>query len=430
MIMKKLKQLPFYSKAWFQFILFIVRRFIQDRCSEQASSLTYTTLFSVVPMLTVFLAIVSSIKALEPAREQFWNLVVENFFPKTMVNPELLLQFTDKSSNLTLIGSIFLFVTAIMMIMSIETAFNRIWRINKEREFGFMRYWTIISLGPLILGSAFVLSSTLASLNFLNTYLGLQIDSTFLWALLSQFLIFLGFFFLYWAVPNRTVPWRSAFYAGLFTSIVFDLLKSFFGLAMSNFTSYELVYGAFAALPILLLWIYLSWNVILFGVQISYALTTFHSGEYVKRHALFALLDILQLFYSKQRTGETVSEEEILERLTGRELGNAPALLELLERHQFIKQMGNNDYVLVRNLAEIELYWFMQLLPYPFPNYSEVELLPDETELADWQHSLKPLLAESHVFLHQRLSMSLAQLFEGQIEHQINNTEKSSSFPL
>lgn len=430
MIMKKLKQLPFYSKTWFQFILFIVRRFIQDRCSEQASSLTYTTLFSVVPMLTVFLAIVSSIKALEPAREQFWNLVVENFFPKTMVNPELLLQFTDKSSNLTLIGSIFLFVTAIMMIMSIETAFNRIWRINKEREFGFMRYWTIISLGPLILGSAFVLSSTLASLNFLNTYLGLQIDSTFLWALLSQFLIFLGFFFLYWAVPNRTVPWRSAFYAGLFTSIVFDLLKSFFGLAMSNFTSYELVYGAFAALPILLLWIYLSWNVILFGVQISYALTTFHSGEYVKRHALFALLDILQLFYSKQRTGETVSEEEILERLTGRELGNAPALLELLERHQFIKQMGNNDYVLVRNLAEIELYWFMQLLPYPFPNYSEVELLPDETELADWQHSLKPLLAESHVFLHQRLSMSLAQLFEGQIEHQINNTEKSSSFPL
>lgn len=430
-MLEKIKNAKWLQQTWLQFIIFVIARFEKDRCREMAGSLTYTTLFAVVPMLTVFLVIISSIKALEPARQQLQNWIYSNLLPRTSIAFEKALDsFTQNSSNLTAIGIIFLFVTTVMMISTIEDAFNRIWRVKKSREFGFMRYWTIISLGPLILGSAFVLSSTLASLNFLNTYLGLQIDSTFLWALLSQFLIFLGFFFLYWAVPNRTVPWRSAFYAGLFTSIVFDLLKSFFGLAMSNFTSYELVYGAFAALPILLLWIYLSWNVILFGVQISYALTTFHSGEYVKRHALFALLDILQLFYSKQRTGETVSEEEILERLTGRELGNAPALLELLERHQFIKQMGNNDYVLVRNLAEIELYWFMQLLPYPFPNYSEVELLPDETELADWQHSLKPLLAESHVFLHQRLSMSLAQLFEGQIEHQINNTEKSSSFPL
>lgn len=412
------KKLPFYYQTWFQFLVFVIRRFIQDRCPEQASSLTYTTLFSVVPILTVFLAIVSSIKALAPAREQLWTLIIDNIFPKATIDPALLGQFAEKSSNLTLIGSIFLFVTTIMMIMSIETTFNRIWRVNKERDFGFMRYWTIISLGPLILGSAFVLSSTLASLNFLSTNnLMYQFDSSFLWSALSQGLGFLGFFFLYWAVPNRVVPWRSAMYAAVFSSVTFDILKRFFGWAMSNFTSYELVYGAFAALPILLLWIYLSWNIVLLGVQISYALTTFHSGEQIKRHKLFALLDILQLFYTKQKTGESVKEEEIMERLTGRELGNAPTFLELLEQHNFIKTMGNDEYVLVRNLSEINLYRFYQLFPYQLPYYSEVQALPDEMDSDGWQSVVKPLFADCHVYLHDRLSMSLADVFDDKLHH-------------
>ncbi len=109
MIVKYLKKLPFYEKHWFQFVLFVLRRFEADRCREQAGSLTYTTLFAVVPMLTVFLVTISSIKALEPARQQLQQLIYSNFLPKTTIAFDKALNaFTDKSSNLTIIGILFL----------------------------------------------------------------------------------------------------------------------------------------------------------------------------------------------------------------------------------------------------------------------------------------------------------------------------------
>ena len=145
-----IKKLPFYQKTWFQFILFVIRRFEADRCRDQAGSLTYTTLFAVVPMLTVFLVIISSIKALEPARQQLQQMIYSNFLPKTSIAFDKAFNvFTENSSNLTVIGVLFLFITTVLMLTSIESVFNRIWRVKETRNgiIGFMRYWTIISLG-------------------------------------------------------------------------------------------------------------------------------------------------------------------------------------------------------------------------------------------------------------------------------------------
>ena len=227
MLEQYLRKLPFYEKTWFQFVLFVLRRFEADRCREQAGSLTYTTLFAVVPMLTVFLVIISSIKALEPARQQLQQLIYSNFLPKTTIAFDKALNaFTDKSSNLTIIGILFLFVTTVMMLTSIETVFNRIWRVRETRGgiIGFMRYWTIISLGPILLGSAFVISSTMASLNVLsNNFAGYELDGAFVLWLISFCLTVVGFFILNWPIPNRSVPMKSALIAGLFSAVVFEL---------------------------------------------------------------------------------------------------------------------------------------------------------------------------------------------------------------
>ena len=200
MIEAHLKKLPFYDKTWFQFVLFVIRRFEADRCREQAGSLTYTTLFAVVPMLTVFLVIISSIKALEPARQQLQQLIYSNFLPKTTIAFDKALNaFTDKSSNLTVIGVLFLFVTTVMMLTSIETVFNRIWRVRETRGgiLGFMRYWTIISLGPILLGSAFVISSAAASINVLsNNFAGYELIGAFIFWCMSFSLTIFGFFIL------------------------------------------------------------------------------------------------------------------------------------------------------------------------------------------------------------------------------------------
>ena len=408
-----LKKLPFYNKTWFQFILFVIRRFEADRCREQAGSLTYTTLFAVVPMLTVFLVIISSIKALEPARQQLQQLIYSNFLPKTTIAFDKVFNaFTEKSSNLTIIGVLFLFVTTVMMLTSIETVFNRIWRVQETRNgiIGFMRYWTIISLGPILLGSAFVISSTLASMSILsNNFAGYQVDGTFIFWTLSFALTVLGFFILYWTIPNRSVPIKVAAIAGLFSAIVFELLKNLFGFVMTNFTSYTIVYGAFAAIPIFLLWIFLSWNVVLLGVEISYALTAFHTGKVQARHPVLMLLDILELFYRKQKTGKTVTDTEALNVLGRAEIGRWPAYILLLEKQNLVKRTDNDEYVLVRNLSQVDFWSFYQALPFTLPRREDMKNLHDDDF---WIQRLGPLLIESDEYLAAKLSIPLSTILE------------------
>lgn len=413
MLENLLKKIPFYDHTWFQFILFVIRRFEADKCRDQAGSLTYTTLFAVVPMLTVFLVIISSIKALEPARQQIQQLIYSNFLPKTTIAfDKALSAFADKSSNLTVIGILFLFITTVMMLTSIETAFNRIWRVKETRGgiMGFMRYWTIISLGPILLGSAFVISSALASLNVLsNNFTGYELNGAFvLWAI-SFGLTFLGFFILYWTIPNRNVPIKSALVAGIFSASVFEALKNLFGFVMSNFTSYEIVYGAFAAVPIFLLWIYLSWNIILLGVEISFAMTAFNSEKEQKRHPLIMLLDLLELFYQKQKLGKPVTEAQALDVLGREEIGCWPTYVDLLEQQHLIQRTDNNDYVLSRNLNEVDFWQFYSQLPYTLPQRKDVgNIHPDD----EWMQKLGPALIDADDYLAAKLSIPLSKILD------------------
>ncbi len=413
MLEKYLKKLPFYDKTWFQFVLFVIRRFEADRCREQAGSLTYTTLFAVVPMLTVFLVIISSIKALEPARQQLQHLIYSNFLPRTTIAFDKALNaFTDKSSNLTIIGILFLFITTVMMLTSIETVFNRIWRVRETRGgiIGFMRYWTIISLGPILLGSAFVISSAVASLNILsNNFAGYEVDGEFIFWGISFALTILGFFILNWTIPNRSVPIKAALIAGTFSAVVFELLKNLFGFIMSNFTSYEIVYGAFAAVPIFLLWIFLSWNIVLLGVEISYALTAFNTGKEPKRHPIIMFLDLLELFYHKQQRGESVSDEEALVVLGRDEIGRWPTYVLMLEKQNLVKRTDDNEYVLARNLSQVDFWSFYTQLPYPLPRRNDVANIRADDE---WMKRLGPALVESDDYLAAKLSIPLSTIFE------------------
>ncbi|MCX5467798.1 YihY family inner membrane protein [Acinetobacter nematophilus] len=408
-----IKKLPFYQKTWFQFILFVIRRFEADRCRDQAGSLTYTTLFAVVPMLTVFLVIISSIKALEPARQQLQQMIYSNFLPKTSIAFDKAFNvFTENSSNLTVIGVLFLFITTVLMLTSIESVFNRIWRVKETRNgiIGFMRYWTIISLGPILLGSAFVISSTLASMNILsNNFAGYEVDGTALFAVISFALTTLGFFILYWTIPNRSVPIKAAAIAGVFGAVAFELLKNLFGFVMTNFTSYTLVYGAFAAVPIFLLWIFLSWNIVLLGVEISYALTAFHTGKIQTRHPVLMMLDILELFYKKQKTGQVVTDSEALDILGRGEIGRWPRYVQLLEQQNLVKRTDNNEYVLVRNLDEIDFWSFYTSLPYTLPRRKDVEHVHDDDV---WMKHIGPTLIESDEYLAAKLSIPLSTILD------------------
>lgn len=409
------KKLPFLQQRWFQFLRFLTRHFLEDNCQQKAASLTYTTLLSIVPMLTVLLMILSSVPALALVRAQIYEVIYSNLLPQSSLQvSQYINDFAEKSSNLTIIGAMILFVTTIMTLTTIERAFNQIWRVE-NRSGGIksmLRYWTIVTLGPLVLGTAFIASSAVQSLSFLNRQIGgYGIDWSFWVQLVSIGVTVAGFIGMYWFIPKARVPAKNAAIAGIFVAIVFELLKHIFGTVMTNFTSYEAIYGAFAALPIFLLWIYLSWNLILLGVEISYTLTIFETKEVYPRHPLLSLLDMLNLVYTHHLKGEAVSEQAIRNVLGRKELPKWYIYINYLQDSNLIIMTENDDYVLKKDLSKMTLWDFYRTLPYPLPIKDELdEMEPDDQQ--PWLGLLVNRFENTEDCAKEQLDLSLSDIFD------------------
>src|SRR5690606_1888351 len=250
-----------------EFCRFLVQRFLVDRGPQSAAALTYTTLFAVVPLMTVTFAMLSAIPAFHGVGEQIQFYIFNNFIPSTGATiQEYLVAFTSQARQLTWFGVGFLMATALMVLLTIEKAFNTIWRVCQPRRgvSSFLLYWAILSLGPLLLGAGFATSTYIASLSLIsgpNAVIGVGAIIKMMPLLLSV----AAFTLIYAAVPNTRVPLRHALVGGGFTAVLLEAAKQLFGVYVSYFPSYQLIYGAFAAVPLFLLWVYLSWMVVLFG---------------------------------------------------------------------------------------------------------------------------------------------------------------------
>ena len=409
-----LKKIPFLHQSWFQFLRFLTRHFFEDNCQQKAASLTYTTLLSIVPILTVLLMILSSVPALASVRAQIYEVIYSNLLPQSSLQVSKYINtFAEQSSNLTIIGAMVLFFTTIMTLTTIERAFNQIWRVE-NRSGGMksmLRYWTIVTLGPLVLGTAFLASSAVQSLSFLNRQIaGYGIDWSFWVQAVSIGITVAGFIGMYWFIPKARVPAKNAAIAGLFVAIVFELMKHLFGTVMANFTSYEAIYGAFAALPIFLLWIYLSWNLILLGVEISYTLTIFETEEVYPRHPLLSLLDMLNLVYTHHLKGEAVSEQALRNVLGRKELPKWYTYINYLQDSNLITMTEDNDYVLKRDLSKMTLWDFYRTLPYPLPIKDELDEMGPEDQ-KPWLSLLVNRFENTEAYAKQQLDLPLNAIF-------------------
>jgi membrane protein len=186
-----------------------------------------------------------------------------------------------------------------MTMMTIESAFNLIWRVRKPRPFAqrVLAYWALITLGPLLFGVSLSLSSYLftQSLAFTGAAPSTSIIEWLL-ALASLPLTVLAFTLLYVYLPNCTVAWRDAVIGGLFAAVAFELAKRGFGYYVRRIPTYTAVYGAFAALPVFLLWVYLSWFIALLGAMVASALPAIRVGQFHRIHYPGSdLLDALEL---------------------------------------------------------------------------------------------------------------------------------------
>ena len=349
------------------FAWFVIRRFSEERVPQAAASMTFTTLLALVPVLTVMVAVASIFPVFDRWSDSFVSFVNQTIVPQgaDMVF-DYIDAFRDQANRLTAIGSVMLVVTSLMLIRTIDNAFNHIWRVNTQRPWmmQFLVYWALLTFGPLSLGVgiSFMVGSVQDSVlssgaqqwaDALKTMARLAFMTVLLWG-------------LYRFVPNRFVPARQAFVGALITAFCLETARFLFTWYMGNFDGYRSIYGAFAAVPFFLLWLNLLWTLLLGGAVLTSSLS-YWQGEafrrgFDSRGRFDDVLKILLLLDAAQKEGRTLSVQEFRRHINMGydELGE---LLEKLARYGYIYS-GRQGWVLKTGADSIELSELFKLFVY------------------------------------------------------------------
>lgn len=266
---------------WSTTVQTLRERFREDHLGLTASSLTFTTILALVPFFTVALALFTVFPMFGQLQDALQGWLVNSLVPDSISRQVLgyLTQFAAKASRLGAAGLGVLLATALMLMLTMDRTFNDIWRVQRLRPLGqrVLIYWAAITLGPLLMGASLALTSyVLSASGGLVQRLpeGLQ----FLFGSLQFLVLAAGMAALYHYVPNTPVRWRHALAGGFFVALCIELGKKALALYLSQVPTYSLVYGAFAILPILLVWIYMAWVIALLGAVVTAYLPSLLAG--------------------------------------------------------------------------------------------------------------------------------------------------------
>ncbi len=314
-------------------------RFREDHLGLTASSLTFTTTIALVPFVTVVLAVFTAFPMFAKLQGVLQQWLVQSLIPDNIARQVLgyLTQFAGKASKLGGAGLAVLVVTALALILTIDRTLNSIWRVRKPRPLGqrVLVYWAVITLGPLLL--AVSLSITSYALSATKGMVGDMPGSVqFLLDALQLLLLAWGMAALYHYVPNTPVRWAHAWAGGMFVSIGFELAKQILVIYLGKVPTYSVLYGAFATVPILLVWIYVAWVIVLLGAVIAAYLPSLLSGVQRRARAhgwqfLLALETLQQLERVRTTALRGLSREQLGQALGVDSLQLEPVLETLVE---------------------------------------------------------------------------------------------------
>ena len=252
-----------------------------DQIGMIGGYLAYISLLSLVPLVAVAFSVLNAFPMFASLRLDIETFVYANVVPSRGGELQAYINgFIDNIGRMTTVGVLFLVVVALMLMHNIDKTLNKIWRVQKRPRLmiSLSIYWMILTLGPILLGSSIALTSYLASLTHLADDYTPWL-STALLALAPYAISLLAFFILYQLVPNTRVRYRYALWGALFSSVLFEMLKNGFALYIQHFPSYQAIYGAMALIPILFVWVYLSWLVVLLGAELTALLQELHQKK-------------------------------------------------------------------------------------------------------------------------------------------------------
>ncbi|MBT4741263.1 MAG: YihY family inner membrane protein [Rhodospirillaceae bacterium] len=412
------KNLPFIQKLrpvvlqCGRFLAFVVGRMRDDQVNRVAASLSYTSTLALVPALALTLAILAAFPAFSGLRDSVLDLILSNFIPDTgMRMNEAIESFISAAGRLTTIGVVGLIVTSVLLLLTIEGAFNRIFRVARPRPImaRLVVFWTVITVSPLLVGLSFSLSGYFLTI---RTLLGGEEPGAFsvlLGAAMPTVLSAAAFALIYTAVPNRRVRIGDAFLGGLIAALLFASLRYGFTSFVAGMPTYQAIYGAVAALPVFLIWLFLSWNVILAGAVMTAALPDWRRAEHERTSGpggrLALATDILAALYAVAGSVAGLVQRALRQEVGVKEAALIP-VLEELRAGGFAAFGDDGVWRLGRDLGRTSISEIVHLLGYGVP------LTPALTGRSQAVTRLSRVIADAQANEKQILSQPIASLFE------------------
>tara|TARA_R110002126_G_scaffold172606_10_gene321375 strand:+ start:3079 stop:3945 length:867 start_codon:yes stop_codon:yes gene_type:complete len=253
------------------FIAAYIQRCQQDQISIVAGYLAYISLLSLVPLIAVIFSMLGMFPMFNALKGQLEELIFANVIPtKGAEIQSYINEFINNTGGMTAVGIMVLVIVALLLIHNIDKTLNKIWRIKQRPRpiISFSIYWMILTLGPVLIGTSIAVTSYLATFSRYADDYTPGFSSIILW-LVPYIMSLLAFFILYLVVPNIKVRVRHAFMGALLATVLFEFFKRGFALYVSEFPAYQAIYGALALVPILFIWVYLSWLVVLLGAELT-----------------------------------------------------------------------------------------------------------------------------------------------------------------
>lgn len=397
-----------------RFLTYVVGRLGRDGALRMASALSYTSLLGLVPLLAIGLAILAAFPVFAEIRGQLQSFIFENFVPEVgAAVSEQVGGFVANTDQLTAIGIIGLVVTSILLLITIETALNDIFRVVKPRSplWRILVYWTLLTLGPLLIGASFSLQTYFMAAG--RWFQDVGGSAGLVTRLLPIVLTTIAITLAYVIIPNRAVKIRDALMGGIFAGVLFAILRFAFSYYVAGAETYRTIYGAVAVVPIFLTWLYLSWTVILLGAEITAALPEWRAGEAhgdgrapVKKRLALAL-EVLSVLWRASQTGTAGTSRSMLLNQTGAAERDLLGVIDRLRDHGFIARAAGNRLILSRDLATATLRDVVETLEIGlgnedvparrFPWWPDVEARIDRAAAAEREPlsvSLRDLLSQ------------------------------------
>lgn len=352
------------------FARFLAKRFLDDRLFQAAAALAYTTVFALVPLAMVVFGVLSAFPVFDRWSDQLSHYIFSNFVPNAARSAETYLrQFSDSAGQLTAVGVIVLVVSLLITLNSVETTFNRIWRVASSRpKFSrFLVYWTVLTLGALVAAASLAISAKFYALPVFATAEGKMLETLSL-TLAPVLIEFAAIAAIYRVVPHRTVKLRYAVAGALLATVLLELIKWALGVYLGSFNSYQKIYGAVAIAPILLVWIYLCWVAVLLGASFASSIAAFRYQPVSMRlpmgYEIYGLLRLLGRFDAARAQGKGLHSDQIMRMEPMLTDSLVQQILGQLADINLVRRDEQGEWLLARDLDSMtvaELYEACQL---------------------------------------------------------------------